>query len=256
MNYVANRWEVKYSILNENIEPQSTINTIERTAIIRNIPAQVDEEGVEISPADNQLDEFRDQIVSAGLLDEASEQEAINHAETIGIFVEYVDPTEDAWDEEIPEAPPEEETDPWVEGVFVALGMVRTYEGESYRVRQPHTTQANWTPDVTPALWKLLPQSGGSGLDLWLAGTNYLVGGEEVEHNGEQWRNRRANNTQQLAPGVNQSGWMQISNTPAPWYGLGNEGYPAGWQVTLSGTTYESNIDNNFWQPPTQWTAL
>lgn len=83
----------------------------------------------------------------------------------------------------------------------------------------------------------------------WQAGTNYLAGGEERSHAGEEWRNRRANNTQQLAPGVTGSGWMRISNLPAPWYSLGNEGYPTPWQVTHNGRLWSNPSAGNFWEP-------
>lgn len=43
--------------------------------------------------------------------------------------------------------------DPWAVGVAVAVGERRYYGGKLYRCVQAHTTQADWTPDVTPALW-------------------------------------------------------------------------------------------------------
>lgn len=41
----------------------------------------------------------------------------------------------------------------WKEGITVAENTRYQYNGELYRVVQAHTTQADWTPDVTPALW-------------------------------------------------------------------------------------------------------
>ena len=43
--------------------------------------------------------------------------------------------------------------DPWTVDEAVAVGDIRSYEGKLYKVVQTHTTQADWTPDVTPALW-------------------------------------------------------------------------------------------------------
>lgn len=49
---------------------------------------------------------------------------------------------------------------PWVAGVKATVGQLRTYGGETegsakklYRCVQAHTTQADWTPDVSPSLW-------------------------------------------------------------------------------------------------------
>lgn len=41
----------------------------------------------------------------------------------------------------------------WEVGVDFAVGDVRRYNGKLYRCLQAHTSQADWTPDATPALW-------------------------------------------------------------------------------------------------------
>ena len=43
--------------------------------------------------------------------------------------------------------------DPWQPDETVTTGDIRSYEGKLYKVVQAHTTQADWTPDITPALW-------------------------------------------------------------------------------------------------------
>ena len=43
--------------------------------------------------------------------------------------------------------------DPWIADEAVAVGDIRSYDGKLYKVVQAHTTQADWTPDATPALW-------------------------------------------------------------------------------------------------------
>lgn len=44
--------------------------------------------------------------------------------------------------------------DPWSDAEAVAVGDVRSHGGRLYKVVQAHTTQGDWTPDATPALWK------------------------------------------------------------------------------------------------------
>lgn len=41
----------------------------------------------------------------------------------------------------------------WEAGIYVTTGERYRYDGKLYRVIQSHTTQADWTPDVTPALF-------------------------------------------------------------------------------------------------------
>ena len=42
----------------------------------------------------------------------------------------------------------------WKAGEAVVVGDRRYYNGNWYTCRQSHTTQADWTPDVVPALWE------------------------------------------------------------------------------------------------------
>ena len=41
----------------------------------------------------------------------------------------------------------------WKEGEAVAVGDRKQYNGLLYKCIQAHTTQADWQPDITPALW-------------------------------------------------------------------------------------------------------
>jgi hypothetical protein len=252
----GNRWEIYYRLTKEQAEPRQLIETLpERVTFIQNVPAQFDDSDppVEIQPAEPNYSLFNELIDSYEALVANAEQKAVEHAEETGVFTEYVDNTDDLLVEEgVSEG---EVIKEWVVGEQVAVGFKRSFEGSNYVCRQKHTTQADWTPDVTPALWLALPETGGGGLPLWQAGIYQF--GDEVEHEGENWRNRRANNTQGFAPGTQGSGWMQISNTPAPWYNLGSEGYPINWEVTFNGNTWTSDIDDNFWEPGVfGWTQL
>lgn len=44
----------------------------------------------------------------------------------------------------------------WRPGIAVTAGMKLAYNGATYEVIQPHTTQADWLPDALPALYKKL----------------------------------------------------------------------------------------------------
>lgn len=55
----------------------------------------------------------------------------------------------------------------WVVGEHVVIGAQRTYDGETYVCIQAHTTQVDYTPDVTPSLWEVYeePQPGEQWVD-------------------------------------------------------------------------------------------
>ena len=44
----------------------------------------------------------------------------------------------------------------WQSGLSVNVGERYQYNGRLYKVVQAHTTQADWTPDITPALWTVI----------------------------------------------------------------------------------------------------
>lgn len=46
----------------------------------------------------------------------------------------------------------------WEIGESVSVGDRRQYEGKLYKVAQGHTTQAGWTPNITPALWVVIDE--------------------------------------------------------------------------------------------------
>jgi len=53
---------------------------------------------------------------------------------------------------------------PWAAGVAYATGAVVTFDGATFQCIQGHTSQADWTPSVVPALWGTTDcASGGTG---------------------------------------------------------------------------------------------
>ena len=52
---------------------------------------------------------------------------------------------------------------PWTVGEAVNVGDRRYYAPRLYKVIQAHTTQADWTPDITPALWAVIGDPGEAG---------------------------------------------------------------------------------------------
>lgn len=66
-------------------------------------------------------------------------------------------PPETSETEETEEAEaPESGATAWAPGLTVKVGDQLTYQGATYQVIQPHTTQAGWEPPAAPSLWKQL----------------------------------------------------------------------------------------------------
>ena len=80
-------------------------------------------------------------------------------------------------------------TDAWIAGEWVAVGVVRTYGGKRWRCVQAHTTQADWTPPLTPALWREYVETPPTAE--WAVGVAYKVG-DEVTYQGALYRCRQA----------------------------------------------------------------
>ena len=53
----------------------------------------------------------------------------------------------------------------WAEGEFVAEGERRLFNDRLYKCLQEHTTQADWTPDKTPALWAVIEVAHAGTID-------------------------------------------------------------------------------------------
>ena len=80
----------------------------------------------------------------------------------------------------------------WTPGVAVAPGDVLAWDGTLVEVIQGHTTQADWTPDKVPALFKVhrTPE-----MTAWVAGIT-VAAGERFTFGGATWECVQAHTTQ------------------------------------------------------------
>lgn len=76
----------------------------------------------------------------------------------------------------------------WEAGVQYALGDRIRYGEKLYKCVQAHTSQADWTPDITPALYTEVQEPGT--IPEWKQPTGaqdaYMIG-DRVRHNGKVW---------------------------------------------------------------------
>ena len=105
--------------------------------------------------------------------------------------------------------------DPWVSGKAYAVGDFLTYgangvgDPQLYKVVQAHTSQADWLPDATPALYVAIGLDE-EGFPVWAAPTgahDAYNTGDVVNYNGTLYRS------------------LIDGNVYSP------EAYPAGWEV-------------------------
>lgn len=95
----------------------------------------------------------------------------------------------------------------WAIGVAYAVGARINYGGLLYKCAQAHTSQADWTPDATPALWVRVDDPGEDWPE-WRqpAGAHDAYEkGCKVSHNERHWISDVDGNVWE--PGV--YGWTQ-----------------------------------------------
>ena len=165
---------------------------------------------------------------------------------------------------------------PWKPGEAVNVGDRRYYAPRLYKAVQAHTTQADWTPDVTPALWAVLGDPGEAGTidDPITAargmeyeyglyyfdpedGKTYLCerigeaeGGKIIlqylphELIGQYFSAAESGETEEPAEpdtGDTYPEWVQPTGA--------HDAYNTGDIVMYTGTAYRSLIDGNVWAP-------
>ena len=87
----------------------------------------------------------------------------------------------------------------WSENGTYNIGDLRRYgedEAKLYKCLQAHTSQANWTPDVSPSLWKACGISE-NGIPEWsqpISTSDAYMIGDEVMYEGVHYRSIIDNN--------------------------------------------------------------
>lgn len=68
--------------------------------------------------------------------------------------------------------------DPWAENIAYEADTRIRYNGQLYKVVQAHTSQSDWTPDITPALYTPVAEPGE--IPVWVQPTGaqdaYMTG--------------------------------------------------------------------------------
>lgn len=98
----------------------------------------------------------------------------------------------------------------WRTATPYRAGAVAAFDGTLWRCVQAHTSQDDWRPSGTPALWAAVRKTAGPTVDEWRqpvgAHDAYKVG-DRVTHNGQMWESTAAANVWE--PGV--YGWEAVT---------------------------------------------
>ena len=95
----------------------------------------------------------------------------------------------------------------WVVGKAYAVNDRTQYNGTLYKCVQAHTSQADWTPDATPALWVVVTVEEWPE---WIQPTgahDAYSKDSKVTHNGKKWISSYDANVWE--PGV--YGWEEVT---------------------------------------------
>lgn len=75
----------------------------------------------------------------------------------------------------------------WRPDLRCSVGMRVSYNGKLYRCVQAHTSQSDWKPDITPALWVAVSVEEWAE---WVQPTgahDAYNAGDKVSHNNSHW---------------------------------------------------------------------
>lgn len=94
----------------------------------------------------------------------------------------------------------------WAENISVSVNDRYQYNDKLYKCVQAHTTQADWTPDATPALWVEVSLDEFPDWKQPAGAHDAYAKGDKVKHNGKKWESTADANVWE--PGV--YGWSEI----------------------------------------------
>ena len=94
----------------------------------------------------------------------------------------------------------------WAENISVSVNDRYQHNDKLYKCVQAHTTQADWTPNATPALWVEVSLDEFPEWKQPAGAHDAYAKGDKVKHNGNKWESTADANVWE--PGV--YGWSEI----------------------------------------------
>ncbi len=131
---------------------------------------------VEVSEGQAITDELRMQALPIESFITVSAEEALPNA--LGLLLRLAVVDGRLTDEELLSIQPVLDGRTWRPGLAVQVGDVFSYNASLWRCLQAHTTQSDWLPDTTPALWRKVEVIHEEEVRVWQTGVDYIVGDE------------------------------------------------------------------------------
>ena len=155
---------------------------------------------------------YHDNIRNAGIPDKVVQAYVDGNNEQLAVVKEVT--RKPIHDELLQEEVPEELIDKvyllyddWKVGEDLGKDDIRRYNGELWKIDQPHTSQAHWLPGEAHSLYTRIRKAGISEWKQPIAGLDEpYMKGDKVTYNGDTWENEQDNNF--YAPGA--WGWIKI----------------------------------------------
>ena len=131
---------------------------------------------VDVSEGQAITDELRMQALPIESFITVSAEEALPNA--LGLLLRLAVADGRLTDEELLSIQPVLDGRTWRPGLAVQVGDVFSYNASLWRCLQAHTTQNDWLPDTTPALWRKVEIIHEEEVRVWQTGVDYIVGDE------------------------------------------------------------------------------
>lgn len=163
---------------------------------------------VDVSEGQAITDELRMQALPIESFITVSAEEALPNA--LGLLLRLAVADGRLTDEELLSIQPVLDGRVWKPGLVVQVGDVFSCNASLWRCLQAHTTQSDWLPDCTPALWRKVEVIHEDEVRVWQPGVDYIAG-DEVAYPDEHGPLYEC-----LTAHTSQEGW-DPSNAPALW---------------------------------------
>ena len=144
--------------------------------VLREIGATIRNYERELIAERSITDELRMQALPIESFITVSAEEALPNA--LGLLLRLAVADGRLTDEELLSIQPVLDGRAWRPDLAVQVGDVFSFNASLWRCLQAHTTQSDWLPDCTPALWRKVEVIHEDEVRVWQTGVDYIVGDE------------------------------------------------------------------------------
>ena len=131
-------------------------------------------DSVQVEEGQEVTDALRIQALALETFIAPSAEEALS--DTLGLLMRAAVADGKITDEELLRVAPALEGRLWQPGITVSVGDVYSFGSFHWKCVQAHTTQGDWSPDLTPALWHKVEIVTESETRVWAAAVEYAIG--------------------------------------------------------------------------------